>query len=146
MRHGGVRLWVLHLRCNMTSRRGLFLLLIVSICFLPGCMLHQSADGIRKSLLTRTPLGTSYETAEAYVKSKGWDWKVSSWSGPYRNEKSSGHQSAGGSSTNVSKEMGTYLGDTAVFPFFQWQISGYWLFDSKNELTDIFISKRLMGP
>jgi hypothetical protein len=109
-------------------------------------MLHQSADGIRRSLLSRTPIGTRYEAVEAYVKSKGWDWKASSWNGPYHSEKSTGYQSSGGASTNVSKQMGAYLGDTAVFPVFQWQISGYWLFDSRNELVDIYISKREMGP
>ena len=120
-------------------------MLYASVCFLQGCMLHQSADGIRSSLLERTPVGTRYETVETYVKSKGWHWEESSWKGPYRSEKSNHSQSAGGSSTNVSKEMGAYLGDTSVFPLFQWQISGYWLFDSKNELADIHISKREMG-
>jgi hypothetical protein len=109
-------------------------------------MLHQSADGIRHSLLKRTPIGTRYETVEAYVKSEKWHWEASSWKGPYRSEKENHYQSAGGSLTNVSKEMGAYLGDTAVFPVFQWQISGWWLFDSKNELVDIRISKREMGP
>jgi hypothetical protein len=108
-------------------------------------MLHQSADGIRGSLLKRTPIGTHYETVETYVKSKAWHWEASSWKGPYRNEKSNHYQSAGGSATKVSRQMAAYLGDTAVFPVFQWQISGYWLFDNKNDLVDIYISKREMG-
>jgi len=130
----------------MDSRRHPYLLLLGALCFLQGCMLHQSAVGIRRSLLSRTPVGTPYKTVEAYVQSKGWDWEATSWNGPYRSEKSRGYQSAGGSATNVSKKMRTYLGDTAVFPFFQWQISGYWLFDNKNELVDIYVSKREMGP
>jgi hypothetical protein len=121
-------------------------MLIASVCFLPGCMLHQSADGIRRSLVERTPIGSNYETVEAYVKNKGWHWEASPWKGPYGGEKLNGYQSSGGSSTNVFRQMGAYLGDTAVFPFFQWQISGYWLFDSGNKLVDIRISKREMGP
>lgn len=132
----------------MRSRFGLFLTLIASVCFFQGCMLHQSADGIRRSLLKRTPIGTRYEIVEAYVKSKGWDWKETSWRGPYSKlNRGSGHEleSAGGSSTNVSKEMAAYLGNTAVFPVSQWEISGYWMFDSKNQLVDIYIYRRLMG-
>jgi hypothetical protein len=121
------------------------LLLVALMCLLQGCMLHQSADGIRASLLKRTSIGTRYETVEAYVQSKGWRWEESPWKGPFRNEKLKYYQSSGGSAINVSKEMGAYLGDTPVFPLFQWQISGYWLFDSKNGLVDIYISKREMG-
>jgi len=109
-------------------------------------MLHQSADGIRSSLLKRTPIGTRYESVEAYVKSQGWSWEASSWKGPYPTIKLNGLERSGGSATNVSKQMGAYLGDTTVLPLFQWQISGYWLFGAENELLDIYISKREMGP
>ena len=129
----------------MRSKRCVLLALIAWVCFLQGCMLRQSADGIRNSLLNRTPIGTRYETVEAYVKSKGWHWEQSSWNGPYRSEELKYFQASGGSSTNVSKEMGAYLGNTAVFPVSQWGISGYWMFDSKDQLVDIYISRRLMG-
>lgn len=128
----------------MNSRRGVFLVLIASVCFLQGCLLHRSASSIRGALLKRTPLGTHYEVVAASVKSKGWHWEPSQWTGPYRSMKWNASEAAAGSSTNVvSKEMGAHLGNYGVFPLSQWQVSGYWLFDSKNELIDIYILKRL---
>jgi hypothetical protein len=128
----------------MSSRPGALLLLIASVCFLPGCMLHRSAASIRGTLLRRTPLGTRYEVVEASVKSKGWNWAPSSWSGPYRSMKFNGSEAAAGSPTNVvAKEMAAHLGDYGVWPLLQCQVSGYWLFDAKNELIDIYIFKRL---
>ena len=120
--------------------------LLLSLCVLQGCMLHQSAGGIRQSLLERTPTGTRYDTVEAYVKSEGWQWEASAWKGPYRTIQLSGLQTSGGSSTNVSREMRASLGDYAApLSLARWQISGLWLFDSKHELVDIYVSKRLVG-
>jgi hypothetical protein len=128
----------------LTSRCGAFLLLIASVCFLPGCMLHRSAASIRGTLLKQTPVGTHYEAVEASVKSKGWHWEPSAWSGPYRSVKRTDFEAAAGSPTNVvSKEMRAYLGDYRVWPLFQCQVFGYWLFDTKNELMDVYVSKRL---
>jgi hypothetical protein len=128
----------------MSSRRGVFLLLIASVCFLPGCMLHRSAASIRSTLLRRTPVGTRFEVVEASVKSKGWQWEPSAWSGPYRSVKLSDFEAAAGFPTSVvSREMGAHLGDYRVWPLSEYQVSGYWLFDPKNELIDIYVSKRL---
>lgn len=107
-------------------------------------MLHRSAASIRGTLLRRTPAGTHYEVVEASVKNKGWHWEPSAWSGPYRNVKYNGFEAAAGSSTNaVSKEMRAYLGEYRVWPLSLYQVSGYWLFDTKNELIDIYVTKRL---
>jgi len=128
----------------MNSKRCLFLWLIASICFLPGCMLHRSAASIRGTLLKETPVGTHFEVVGASVKSKGWNWEPRAWSGPYPSEKHDGFEMATGSFTNaVSRQMQAYLGDYKVWPLSQWQVSGFWLFDAKNDLIDIYISKRL---
>jgi hypothetical protein len=109
-------------------------------------MLHHSAANIRGSLLKRTPIGTPYESVEVFVKSEGWHWEPSGWGGALGNLKVRGFESATGSSTNeVGKAMGAYLGDYGALPVSQWQVSGWWLFDSNNQLTDICVVKRLMG-
>ena len=131
----------------MSSRRIAFLVvLMASVCFLQGCMLHRSASSIRGALLKQTPVGTPYEVVEAFVKSKRWDWEPSSWSAQYRSLKLNGAEAAVGCSTNVvSKAMGAYLGDYGVLPFSQCQVSGFWLFDTNNELMNIYIFKRLIS-
>jgi hypothetical protein len=129
----------------MNSRRGVFLVLIASVCFLQGCLLHRSASSIRSTLLRRTPLGTHYEVVAASVQRKGWHWQPSPWTGPYRSMRWIGSEAAAGSSTNVvSKEMGAHLGNYGIFPLSQCQVSGYWLFDAKNELIDIYVLKRVI--
>ena len=122
------------------------LVLIASVYLLQGCMLHRSSSSIRGALLKQTPPGTHYDVVEAFVKSKGWHWKPSSWSGQYRSLKSNGLEAAVGGSTNVvAKAMAAYLGDYGVLPVSQCQVCGFWLFDGNNELTDIYISKRLIS-
>lgn len=121
-------------------------MMIASVFLLQGCMLHHSAGNIRGSLLGRTPIGTRYESVEAFVKTEGWRWEASSWVGSRGSWKERGYEIAAGPNTNeVGKAMGAYLGDYGVLPFSQWQVSGFWLFDSNHELIDICIVKRLMG-
>jgi hypothetical protein len=130
----------------MTSRRIALFVMIASIFLLQGCMLHHSAGSVRGSLLKRTPIGTRYESVEAFVKSEGWHWEASSWVGSRGSRKERGYEIATGSRTNeVGKAMGAYLGDYGVLPVSQWQVSGWWLFDSNNQLIDICVVKRLMG-
>ena len=130
----------------MTSRRILLFVMVASVCVLQGCMLHQSAAGIRDSLLKRTPVGTDYESVAAIVKAEGWQWQPHSWIGPPGSHKSKIEESAAGSLTNnVHKIMVAHLGDYGVLPVSQWEVFGYWLFNSNDDLIDICVFKRLIS-
>jgi len=131
---------------GITPKRIALFVMIASVWLLQGCMLHRSADNIRGSLLKRTPIGTRYESVESFVRAEGWQWQPSSWIGPRNSWKSKAEEMAAASSTNeVRKRMEAYLGDCGVFPVSQWQVSGYWLFDSNDELIDICVFKRLIS-
>ena len=130
----------------MRSKSVALLVVLASAFFFQGCMLHHSASNVRSALLKRNTGRHEVQVVEAYVKKKGWHWEQDPWNGQYRSFKSSGAEAAGGGSTNVvSKAMGAYLGDYGVLPVSQWEVGGYWLFDAKNELIDIYISKRLIS-
>jgi len=126
----------------------MFFATLASACLLLGCSaarpLHRSPAGIRASLLKRTPVGTRYEAVEAFLRKEGW--QPNSYAGLRVSAEPNPKDMAGNSPTQeVRQTITVFLGDYGVLPVFQRLVQGYWLFDTNNQLVEIFVVKHLQG-
>jgi hypothetical protein len=108
---------------------------IAVLCLAARCTLlcRQSEDELRGSLLASTPLGSSKESVQAFVYSKGWT------------------NSAGKIDDDLfwRSKVDRTLGDRAIFatlgryPGFPEMVVVYavWIFDQKGKLADIQVRK-----
>jgi hypothetical protein len=128
----------------MASRRIALFVMIASVCFLQGCMLHRSAASIRGSLLERTPIGMNYEAVEAIVKKEGWH--PTSYPGSSVPFGPRPKDNAGNAPTvEVRQTMQVHLGNySGLLPFYWHEVYGYWLFDINNQLVEVCVFKRIM--
>jgi hypothetical protein len=122
-----------------------YIFIFVALCSLAllavSCSsLHRSEDDIRTSLLKKTPIGTTSETVEAYLKEKGWGYRVADgFASPCpglfvnKNERPDVKQSIGA-------ELGSYR--AGVISFSWTHVWGTWLIDTNNQLTGLWIYKQ----
>ena len=94
---------------------------IISVILFTGCatrrLLHKPEAGIRSSLLEKTPVGTSKQHVERFIKQEGW------WSSP-----------------NKNGDISAYLGRYGLLN--DYRVSALWMFDKGGSLTNVLVEKR----
>lgn len=103
--------------------------------------LRRSEATIRESILSFTPLGTSPDAVQAFVKKEGWKSQgFDSRSGFIKQEPSGKSEVIGTSHIHAS------LGHHWTFPFLRTDVTAYWGFDKDGGLVDVWIWKTTDAP
>ncbi len=105
--------------------------------------LHRSPASIRASLLRHTPIGTSYQAVEAFVRKEGW--QPHTIEGAHLPDRLLGDAAGFVPAQQVRRSMDVYLGDYWAWPIFGRKVWGYWLFDTNNRLLEVWVTKHTQG-
>lgn len=94
--------------------------------------LFITEEGIRKSVLKKTPLGTSIEEVRTFIFKKRW--KITQeWNGTFKERDEKNYPYVSGSSF-MEATVGRYIGGYV-------NVEAFWGFDDENKLIDVKIRK-----
>ncbi len=105
--------------------------------------LHRSETNIRSSLLKRTPPGTSSADAAAFMRGEGWS--VHSLTGSPAGWLKHPGAAAEAPDREVKQTLYTDFGYYWMFPFMERHVHGFWLFDTNDQLLDVWVGKTTTG-
>lgn len=107
---------------------------LLSACSGPGLPLRKDPDKIRATLLAQTPVGTSSDSVVQSLQAQNYSLtRVKT--GYVRRTGESSYEEIGVES--IKADLGKY----SVIPFVKTDVTGYWGFDLKGNLVNIWVTK-----